>query len=76
MRKPSYVFEVSWEVSNMVGGIYTVLSSKANVMRKTWGDNYITIGPDVWMETRTNPYFTEDTTLFEQWKQKLANPRF
>ncbi|MDD3702170.1 MAG: alpha-glucan family phosphorylase [Bacteroidales bacterium] len=76
MRKPSYVFEVSWEVSNMVGGIYTVLSSKANVMRKTWGDNYITIGPDVWMETRTNPYFTEDTTLFEQWKQKLANQGF
>ncbi len=73
MRKPSYLFEVSWEVSNMVGGIYTVLSSKANTMREIWGENYITIGPDVWMETRDNPYFIEDVKLFGQWKQKLAD---
>jgi hypothetical protein len=29
MLLPDYVFESSWEVCNKVGGIYTVLSSKA-----------------------------------------------
>ena len=27
--KPDYIFETSWEVCNKVGGIYTVLSSRA-----------------------------------------------
>lgn len=72
MKKPSYIFEVSWEVCNMVGGIYTVLSTKANTMRKEWGENYITIGPDVWMKTKNNPYFTEDPKLFDAWKQKAS----
>lgn len=76
MKKPSYLFEISWEVCNMVGGIYTVLSSKASVMRKEWGENYITIGPDVWMKTKDNPYFTEDPKLFDTWKQKAAAEGF
>ena len=33
MKNPEYLFETSWEVCNMVGGIYTVLSTKSNVMR-------------------------------------------
>lgn len=72
MKKPDYIFEISWEVCNMVGGIYTVLSSKAKVTREEWGDNYITIGPDVWKETHKNPYFIEDTNLFSEWRQKAA----
>jgi glycogen phosphorylase/synthase len=72
MKKPDYIFEISWEVCNMVGGIYTVLSSKANVTREEWGDNYITIGPDVWKETHKNPYFIEDSSLFNEWRQKAA----
>lgn len=72
MKKPDYIFEISWEVCNMVGGIYTVLSSKANVTREEWGDNYITIGPDVWKETHKNPYFIEDLNLFSEWRQKAA----
>ena len=27
---PDYIFEASWEVCNKVGGIYTVLSTRAN----------------------------------------------
>ena len=31
---PDYLFEVSWEVCNLVGGIYTVLSTKAHTLQK------------------------------------------
>ena len=31
---PDYLFEVSWEVCNLVGGIYTVLSTKAKTLQK------------------------------------------
>lgn len=72
LKKPEYLFEISWEVCNMVGGIYTVISSKAKQQKEAFGDNYITIGPDVWKETHKNPYFIEDLTLFSQWKQQAA----
>ncbi|MBI5391971.1 glycogen/starch synthase [Candidatus Woesearchaeota archaeon] len=42
--KPDTVFEVSWEVCNKVGGIYTVLESKAGLMQDNYA-NYILIGP-------------------------------
>lgn len=70
--KPTYLFETSWEVCNMIGGIYTVLSTKAPIMQREYGDNYITIGPDVWKETRKNPTFTEDKTLFSDWHKAAA----
>lgn len=39
------LFEVSWEVCNKVGGIFTVLSSKASQMMDWYGDKYFLIGP-------------------------------
>lgn len=42
-----YLFEVSWEVCNKVGGIHTVISTKAQEAVKAFGDAYITIGPDL-----------------------------
>ncbi|XP_033221798.1 glycogen [starch] synthase isoform X2 [Belonocnema kinseyi] len=38
-------FEVSWEAANKVGGIYTVIRSKAFVSTEELGDQYILIGP-------------------------------
>lgn len=72
LKKPDYIFEVSWEVCNMVGGIYTVISSKANQMKELFGDRYITIGPDVWKETHLNPYFIEDNSLLKEWREKAT----
>ena len=43
--KAKHCFEVSFEVCNKVGGIYTVVASKARHMIKQYGDGYITIGP-------------------------------
>lgn len=42
--QPDYLFEVSWEICNKVGGIYTVIATKAAGMQREFGDNYILIG--------------------------------
>ena len=39
------LFEVAWEACAQVGGIYTVLRSKAPAMVRRWGDAYCLIGP-------------------------------
>ena len=66
---PDYLFETSWEVCNKVGGIYTVISTKALTLVNEYKDNYILIGPDIWKETHENPLFTEDQYLFKSWRQ-------
>ena len=43
---PDTLFEVSWEVCNKVGGIHTVVATKALTVTKQLGDKYIVIGPD------------------------------
>jgi len=39
------LFEIAWEVCWQLGGIYTVLRSKAATMLARWGDRYCLIGP-------------------------------
>jgi phosphorylase/glycogen(starch) synthase len=68
--KPDYLFEVSWEVCNKVGGIYTVVATKAPGIQKEYGNNYIVIGPDVWKETSENPDFTEDKSILRTWRER------
>jgi len=58
-RRPELLFEVSWEVCNKIGGIYTVLSTKAKTLQKISKDTTIFIGPDVWSEANPSPWFTE-----------------
>ncbi|MCP4592434.1 MAG: glycogen synthase [bacterium] len=38
------LFEIAWEVARKVGGIYTVLSSKAAITVGEWGDRYCLLG--------------------------------
>ncbi|CAF1102841.1 unnamed protein product [Rotaria sp. Silwood1] len=40
-----WLLEVSWEVANKVGGIYTVIRSKVPITKKEYGNNYICLGP-------------------------------
>ena len=47
MQKPDFIFEVSWETVNKVGGINTVIASKAREMVKNYGANYFLVGPYV-----------------------------
>ncbi|MFV0312515.1 MAG: glycogen/starch synthase [Dysgonomonas sp.] len=72
---PDYIFETSWEVCNKVGGIYTVLSTKAKSMQDMCKDRAIFIGPDVWKESES-PWFKEDKKLYENWrKTAILNDR-
>ena len=85
---PDYIFESSWEVCNKVGGIYTVLSSRAKTLQDRMQDKIIFIGPDFWTERqqvgdnasalKESPYFKEDKSLFAQWQweAKEGNPEY
>jgi len=67
LMKPDFIFESSWEVCNKVGGIYTVLSSRAKTLQDEMKDRIIFIGPDFWKEN-VCPYFKEEKSLFAQWQ--------
>lgn len=69
--KPDYIFESSWEVCNKVGGIYAVLSTRANTLQKVMNDRIIFIGPDCWHDNE-NIYFNEDNTIFTDWREKAT----
>ena len=68
---PDYIFESSWEVCNKVGGIYTVLSTRAKTLQETLQDKIVFIGPDFWKE-QESPYFKEDKTLFADWQKEAG----
>ncbi|MDR2139880.1 MAG: glycogen/starch synthase [Tannerella sp.] len=61
---PDFLFESSWEVCNKVGGIYTVLSTKARTLHQRYGDRAIFIGPDLGQPA---PDFIADPSLFPEW---------
>ena len=64
---PDFIFESSWEVCNKVGGIYTVLSTRAKTLHDTMHDNLIFIGPDCWGE-KESPYFKQNDALLSDWQ--------
>ncbi len=67
-RMPHYIFESSWEVCNKVGGIYTVLSTRAKTLQEKFTDKVFFIGPDFW-EGKKNPLFKEHRTLLAKWRK-------
>ena len=71
--RPDYIFEASWEVCNLVGGIYTVLSTKAKTLQKSHKDKVVFIGPDVWKE-KPSPYFIEDEKVTKGWLEQAKLP--
>lgn len=68
---PDYIFETSWEVCNKVGGIYTVLSSRAKTLKQHWQDKLVFIGPDLKQPT-ANTDFKEDAKLLTKWKKAAS----
>ena len=65
---PDYIFESSWEVCNKVGGIYTVLSTRAKTLQDVHKDKVIFIGPDFWVG-KENPLFIESDNLCLAWRE-------
>lgn len=68
---PDFIFESSWEVCNKVGGIYTVLSTRAKTLQETNKDKVVFIGPDIWLN-KENPLFIEDQKLWPSWVKKAT----
>ena len=68
---PDYIFESSWEVCNKVGGIYTVLSTRAKTLQDVMPDRIVFIGPDFWQE-KENPLFVEDKRLWADWRKQAT----
>ena len=71
--KPDYLFEVSWEVCNKVGGIYTVIATKALYLKSEYKRHHIMVGPDVWMDEISNPDFLEDSSLYKSWRMQAQS---
>lgn len=66
---PTFIFESSWEVCNKVGGIYTVLSTRAKTLQTQMKDRLVFIGPDFWND-KENPLFIEDAKKWSPWVKK------
>lgn len=67
---PNFLFEVSWEVCNKVGGIYTVLSTKAYKLEAMLGSQYILVGPDIVKDAANERLFIQDDGLYHKWVKK------
>lgn len=61
--------ETSWEVCNKIGGIYTVLSTKAVELKKLFGDSLVFIGPD-FSDRQDNGLFTERKSLLKKFSSR------
>lgn len=74
--KPSYdwMFETGWEVCNKIGGIYTVLSTKAKALQEQSVGKVVFIGPDVWSASHPCPCFKEYKSLLKGAASKLKLP--
>lgn len=68
------LFETSWEVCNKIGGIYTVLSTKAKTLQGLYKDKAIFVGPDVWTEDNPSPYFVESAVVLRNWRKQAVLP--
>ena len=67
MKAPYHLFEVSWEVCNKVGGIYTVVSTKSKTLSNKFGSNYILIGPDICKDESTLCEFKSEENMLSSW---------
>lgn len=68
---PDWLFEVSWEVCNKVGGINTVIATKAPAMRVRLRDNIVMIGPWLSEQEASIGGFVEDSNIFPDWLDNL-----
>ncbi len=68
-ERDHFLFEVSWEVCNKVGGIYTVITSKLPEATRVFGERYFVLGPDL----KTNAEFEEtDEDIWTEIREGVA----
>lgn len=66
---PELIFESSWEVCNKVGGIYTVLSTRAKSLQEAHQNKILFIGPDLGPDQFG---FIESKRLKAAWRKQAA----
>lgn len=68
----SILLEVSWEVCNQQGGIYTVIRSKLPAIQNVWKDHYALVGPylDPKVKAEIDP-IEDPTDVFHKAVEKL-----
>lgn len=67
---PDFLFEVSWEVCNKVGGIYAVLSTKAATLKQQLGDGLVFVGPDLWFDQESPFFLPTAQTVLTEWAKR------
>ncbi len=67
LLRPDYLFEISWEVCNQIGGLHTAIKTKSLSLVKEYENNYIVIGPDLVLDSGENPEFFPDNQLYAGW---------
>ena len=70
---PDFLFEVSWEVCNKVGGIYAVLSTKAATLKEQLGDRLIFVGPDLWYNQESPCFVPEASASLTDWAERAQS---
>ncbi|MCR5395255.1 MAG: glycogen/starch synthase [Bacteroidales bacterium] len=70
---PDFLFEVSWEVCNKVGGIYAVLSTKAATLKQQIGDGLVFVGPDLWFEQESPFFLAQASTTLNEWASRAQS---
>ena len=68
--KADFLFEVSWEVCNKIGGIWTVLKSKARPTIKQYGEKYCLIGP--YFSQASKGEF-EQADVPDEWRESFSD---
>ena len=58
--RPGFLYGVSWEVCNRVGGVHTVLQGSAPFADATYGEDLLYVGPDLWADRAAQAPFVED----------------
>ena len=62
--KPGFIFEISWEVCNKIGGIYAVLLTKSRSMVKFSNGNLLFVGPDLKQDVDNKLFISSDESNF------------
>lgn len=70
---PDFLFEVSWEVCNKVGGIYAVLSTKAATLKEQLGDRLVFVGPDIWFNQESPFFVPEASASLSDWAERARS---
>lgn len=67
------ILETSWEVCNKIGGIYTVLSTRARQMTEIHGEKVIFLGPyHTDEDSLPDDFIPECPTMLKEWMGKKA----